>query len=188
MENHEASSSRHPNRAHEPGFDPNRWLTLGTGPQERRAARRTHACLFCPRTFSTSQALGGHQHFHRRGARRESATMFAPNHVPIVRVEPSTGLLLGLGLGAGARRMNPVPANGCPDLLERRLGLRVDEDEGLLGRMAESDGESGEVTEVTATCTELKNKHWGHESGDGHDSEEGGADVNSNELDLTLRL
>ncbi|XXG64051.1 hypothetical protein AAC387_Pa05g2108 [Persea americana] len=196
MENHAGSSSRRPNQAHEPGFDPNDWLTLGIGTQERQAAGQTHACLYCPITFLSSQALGEHQQWHlRERERREYEAMFPPNHVPIipmfgpiVQVEPPPGLDLSLGLGAGDERMNPVPPNVYPGLLERRLGIRVEE--GLLGRMdmVESAGGDDDAIEETETCTEPNNMHGGNENGDVCENEEGGAEVSSKELDLTLRL
>lgn len=104
---------------------------------------------------------------------------------PLLRVEPPP-LTLELGLG-------PVATNiGYPGLLERRLFAREVEDENILGRMemVESEGEEEDdnITEVTLTCTELKHVH-GHGSGDhGYGSEEGGGEVSSKGLDLTLRL
>ncbi|XXG64048.1 hypothetical protein AAC387_Pa05g2106 [Persea americana] len=193
-----AGSSSHPNQAHEPGFDPNSWLTLGTGPQEKQAARQPHACLYCPRTFLSSQDLGGHQHSHGRKRKRgDYAAMFPQTHVPIIpmfgpilSVEPPPGLELGLGLGEGAGRMNPMSPNGYPGLLERRLGLRVDVEKNLLGRMEMAECEDGDddVIELTEMCIELKNMHGGHESGDGCERKEGVAEDISKEFDLTLRL
>ncbi|XXG64050.1 hypothetical protein AAC387_Pa05g2107 [Persea americana] len=211
MENHAGSSSRRPHQAHEPGFDPNGWLTVGIGTQGGQAARQTHACLYCPRTFLSSQAL---QHWlWRERERREYAAIFPPIHAsifppihasifppihapimpmfgPIVRVEPPTLFDLVLCLSAGPWGMNPVPANGYPGLLERRLELRGDEDDDLLRRidMAETEDGGDDVTEVTETEDEDDVSEGGHETGDGNESEKDGVEVGSKELDLTLRL
>ena len=86
--------------------------------------------------------------------------------------------------------MNPVPANGYPGLLERRLELRGDEDDDLLRRidMAETEDGGDDVTEVTETEDEDDVSEGEHETGDGNESEKDGVEVGSKELDLTLRL